>query len=116
MSVGAGGATIDGDLVLTSASATTMSVAAGSGGFAVSGTASLDGPLVLELDGAIAAGQYTLIEADGGLGGSTFASVTVTPPIGMTAEVTYDDTHAYLVIASTEPDDRVFRDGFDGAP
>jgi T5SS/PEP-CTERM-associated repeat protein len=116
LGVGAGGATIDGDLVLTSASATTMNVAVGSGGLAVSGTASLNGTLVLELDGAIAAGQYTLIGTAGGLGGSAFASVTVTPPAGMTADVTYDDTHAYLVIASTVPDDLLFRDGFDGAP
>jgi T5SS/PEP-CTERM-associated repeat protein len=116
LGVGAGGASIDGDLVLTSAAATTMSVATGSGGLAVSGSASLDGALTLELDGAIAAGEYTLIEAGGGLGGSEFASVAVTPPADMTATVTYDATRAYLVLAPTVPDDLLFRDGFDGAP
>jgi hypothetical protein len=30
--------------------------------------------------------------------------------------VTYDDTHAYLVLASTVDLDLIFRDGFDGAP
>ncbi|HEY6894913.1 MAG TPA: hypothetical protein VI258_12140, partial [Rhodanobacteraceae bacterium] len=116
LDVGAGGASIDGDLALTPASTTTMRLAAGSGGLAVSGAASLDGALALVLDGAITAGQYTLIDAGGGLGGSEFASVSVTPPADMTANVTYDATHAYLVLASTAPDDLVFRDGFDGTP
>jgi hypothetical protein len=40
----------------------------------------------------------------------------VTPPPDMTADVTYDDTHAYLVLASTIDDDTVFRDGFDAVP
>jgi uncharacterized repeat protein (TIGR01451 family) len=101
LGVGAGGASIDGDLALTSAATTTMNVAAGSGGLAVSGAASLGGTLSLDLDGAIVPGQYTLIEAGGGLGGSAFASVAVTPPADMSANVTYDDTHAYLVLAST---------------
>jgi len=35
---------------------------------------------------------------------------------GVTATVTYDDSHAYLVLAPTVPDDLLFRDGFDGAP
>ena len=47
----------------------------------------------------------------------TFArSVAVTPPPGMTASVSYDDTHAYLVLATTVDPDLVFRDGFDGTP
>jgi len=116
LGVGAGGATIDGDLVLTSASTTTMTVAAASGGLAVSGNASLGGSLTLDLDAALVAGRYTLLEAGGGLGGSTFATVAVTPPADKTATVTYDDTHAYVVLAPTVPDDLLFRDGFDGAP
>lgn len=99
--VGTGGAMIDGDLTLTPAATTTMSIAAGSAGLAVSGAATLAGTLILNLDSAITPGQYTLIEAGGGLGGSTYASVSVTPPSDMTANVTYDDTHAYLVLAST---------------
>ena len=74
------------------------------------------GSLAINLDGTVVAGQYTLIEADGGLGGSTFASVSVTPPADMTATVTYDGTHAYLVLASTVDLDLIFRDGFEGAP
>ncbi len=101
LDIGAGGASIDGDLALTPASATTMHVALGSGGLAVSGATSLAGTLTLDLDSAITPGQYPLIEASGGLGGSTFASVSVTPPTDMSAGVTYDDTHAYLVLAST---------------
>jgi hypothetical protein len=93
-----------------------MTVAAASGGLAVSGNASLGGSLTLDLDAALVAGRYTLLEAGGGLGGSTFATVAVTPPADMTATVTYDDTHAYVVLAPTVPDDLLFRDGFDGAP
>ena len=40
----------------------------------------------------------------------------MTPPADMTATVTYDVTHAYLVLASTIDLDLVFRDGFDGTP
>jgi uncharacterized repeat protein (TIGR01451 family) len=101
LTVGAGGASIGGDLALTPSSTTEMSIAAGSGGLAVSGAATLAGVLTLDLDAAILPGQYTLVEADGGLGGSAFASVSVTPPADMSADVTYDDTHAYLVLAST---------------
>ncbi|HEY4138445.1 MAG TPA: hypothetical protein VGN65_08340, partial [Casimicrobiaceae bacterium] len=114
--VGEGGASIEGDLVLTPASQTIVGVAAGSSGLAVSGTAALSGVLTIEFYSAVTPGPYTLIEADGGLGGSTFASVSVTPPADMTAAVTYDDTHVYLVLASTVDDDLVFRDGFDGTP
>ena len=116
LDVGPGGASIDGDLMLTPAAATTMGVAAGSVGLAVSGSASLGGALTVAFDGAMEAGQYTLLEADGGLGGTAFAKVAVTPPPGMTASVSYDDTHAYLVLATTVDPDLVFRDGFDGTP
>lgn len=116
LDVGPGGASIDGDLTLTPAAATTMGVAAGSVGLAVSGSASLGGALTVAFDGAMEAGQYTLLEADGGLGGTAFAKVAVTPPPGMTASVSYDDTHAYLVLATTVDPDLVFRDGFDGTP
>ncbi|HET7924341.1 MAG TPA: hypothetical protein VFL30_05545 [Rhodanobacteraceae bacterium] len=113
LEVGTGGASIDGDLVLTSAATTELGA---DGGLAVSGAATLDGALTVGFGSAIAPGQYTLIEADGGLGGSTFSSVVMTPPEGFTADVTYDDTHVYLVVDSTVPDDILFRDGFDGAP
>jgi uncharacterized repeat protein (TIGR01451 family) len=98
--VGLGGASINGELVLTSASSTTMSIAAGSGGLAVDGTASLGGTLTLDLDSAITPGQYPLIQAVAGLDGS-FANVSVTPPANMTANVIYDNVGAYLVLAST---------------
>ncbi|HKP65329.1 MAG TPA: hypothetical protein VJX31_01800, partial [Casimicrobiaceae bacterium] len=113
--VSLGGGSIAGDLVLTPAAAMSIDFDP-SAGLAVSGSATLAGTLTIYLDGTVVPGQYTLIEADGGLGGSTFASVTVTPPDGTTAEVTYDDTHVYVVIASSVPDDLLFRDGFDGTP
>jgi uncharacterized repeat protein (TIGR01451 family) len=99
--VSLGGASIDGDLVLTPAAMTGIGIDTGSGGLAVSGTATLAGTLGIGLDSAITPGQYTVIEADGGFGGTTFANVTVTPPADMTANVTYDDTHVYVVLAST---------------
>ena len=109
-----GGASIDGDLVLMPDATTGLGA---DGGLAVSGAAALAGSLTVGFgSGAIAPGQYTLLEAGGGLGGSTFSSVTMTPPDGLTAEVTYDDTHVYVVVTSTEPDDLLFRDGFDGTP
>jgi len=111
-----GGASIAGDLVLTPAATTTIGIYGGIGGLTISGTATLAGSLTIHVDGQDTPGQYALIEADGGLGGSTFASVSVTPPAGMTADVTYDDTHAYLVLASAQDPDVVFRDGFDGTP
>lgn len=111
--VGSGGASIDGDLVLTSAATTGLGTG---GGVAITGSATLGGALDVTIDAAAAAGQYTLLEADGGLGGSTFASVTLTPPEGLTATVSYDDTHLYLVLAPTVDPDLVFRDGFDGTP
>jgi T5SS/PEP-CTERM-associated repeat protein len=114
--VSLGGASITGDLVLTPAAAMSIDFDASSTALAISGAATLAGSLTINLDSTVVPGQYTLIEADGGLGGSTFASVSATPPADMTATVTYDGTHVYLVLASTIDLDLVFRDGFDGTP
>ncbi len=111
--VSLGGASIDGDLVLTSAAQTELGT---DGALEISGTAALAGPLSTGFGSSAAAGRYTLLEALGGLGGSTFSSVTIVPPAGFTAEVTYDDTHVYAVLTATVDPDLVFRDGFDGAP
>jgi T5SS/PEP-CTERM-associated repeat protein len=113
LDVSLGGASIDGDLVLTPAAQTGLGT---DGALEISGAATLAGTLITGFDSTAAAGQYTLLEAAGGLAGSTFSTVTITPPDGFTAEVTYDDTHVYAVLTATVDPDLVFRDGFDGTP
>jgi len=113
LDVSLGGASIDGDLVLTPAALTGLGT---DGALVVSGTATVAGALIAGFDSGAAAGQYTLLEADGGLGGSTFSTVTLVPPDGLSAELTYDDTHVYVVLTAPIDPDLVFRDGFDGTP
>jgi len=68
----------------------------------VQGTAALGGSLNVTLTGGpfIQGTQYTLLLANGGLNGTTFSNVSITAPPGVTAQVTYDTNHVYLVIQS----------------
>jgi uncharacterized repeat protein (TIGR01451 family) len=97
-----GAASLDGALAMTANAATTLEAAAGNeASFAVTGAATLGGALTVDVDGA-APGTYTIVTADGGLGGSTFASVAVEPAdAGITADVSYDANHVYLTLASS---------------
>jgi T5SS/PEP-CTERM-associated repeat protein len=67
------------------------------------GTAALDGNLNVTLTGSpfIVGTQYTLLLANGGLNGTTFANVSITAPAGVAAQVTYDTDHVFLTITST---------------
>ena len=67
------------------------------------GTAGLDGQLNVTLTGSpfIVGMQYTLLLANGGLNGTTFANVSITAPAGVTAQVTYDTNDVVLTIEST---------------
>jgi uncharacterized repeat protein (TIGR01451 family) len=87
---------------MTANAATTIAAQAGNeASFAITGAATLGGALTVDIDGA-APGTYTLVTADGGLGGSTFASVAVEPvDAGITADVSYDANHVYLTLASS---------------
>lgn len=104
LAVGAG-ATVDANAIAVWNTGTVEITAAPSGVGYIHATtsATLAGALTIDFaDGDYAAGTYTLMQADGGLGGTTFASVAIaTPPAGYSAEVTYDDDHVYLVLAST---------------
>ena len=66
----------------------------------VQGGATLNGHLGVTLTGGpfIADTQYTLLQANGGLNGTTFSSVSISSPPGVNAQVTYDMNHVYLVI------------------
>ena len=66
------------------------------------GTAGLDGNLNVTLTGSpfIVGTQYTLLTANGGLNGTTFANVSIHAPAGVTAQVTYDTDHVFLTIES----------------
>jgi len=79
---------------------------AGAGSIHASSSATLQGALSIEFaDGTFSAGTYTLLQADGGLGGTTFATVTIgTPPSGLQAAVTYDANHVDLVLSAAGAD------------
>jgi T5SS/PEP-CTERM-associated repeat protein len=66
----------------------------------VQGGAAPNGHLGVTLTGGpfIAGTQYTLLQANGGLNGTTFSSVSISSPPGVNAQVTYDMNHVYLVI------------------
>lgn len=111
LNANAGGASMGGNLVLGPMTTSSWSVPAdGAASIAVAGSATLDGALVVDLDSNLAAGQYTLLEADDGFNGSAFATVSVVPPgPDLTVQVTYDANHVYLVLVS----DVLFRNGFE---
>src|SRR5262249_51637847 len=45
--------------------------------------------------------QYTLLEASGGLNGTTFSNVSISAPPGVKSQITYDANHVYLTIKSS---------------
>jgi len=67
------------------------------------GTAELNGQLNVTLTGGpfIVGTQYTLLEANGGLNGTTFSNVSISAPPGVKSQVTYDTNHVYLIIKSS---------------
>jgi T5SS/PEP-CTERM-associated repeat protein len=67
------------------------------------GTAGLNGQLNVTLTGGpfIVATQYTLLEASGGLNGTTFSNVSISAPPGVKPQVTYDTNHVYLIIKAS---------------
>jgi len=67
------------------------------------GTAGLNGQLNVTLTGGpfIVGTQYTLLEASGGLNGTTFSNVSINAPPGVKSQVTYDTNHVYLIIKSS---------------
>ncbi|WP_441241973.1 autotransporter outer membrane beta-barrel domain-containing protein [Tardiphaga sp. 768_D3_N2_1] len=92
--------TVQGNLVLTSASSYMVEVSpAASDRTNVTGTATLGGATVQAsfASGSYVAKKYTIISADGGLGGSTFSSfVTTNLPDGFRSSLSYDGNNAYL--------------------
>lgn len=70
----------------------------------VEGTATLNGTLGVTLTGGPfpVGTQYTLLQATGGLNGTTFSTISINAPPGVNPQVTYDTNHVYLVI---EPSD-----------
>src|SRR5204863_4135036 len=68
----------------------------------IGGTAALDGNLNVTLTGGpfVVGMQYTLLTAFGGLNGTTFSNVSITAPVGVTAQVTYDTNDVFLTIES----------------
>jgi T5SS/PEP-CTERM-associated repeat protein len=70
----------------------------------VEGTATLNGTLGVTLTGGPfpAGTQYSLLQATGGLNGTTFSTVSINAPPGVNPQVTYDTNHVYLVIEPSE--------------
>ncbi len=98
-----GNVAVDGSLALTPAATVVSNVGATDAGrLTMTGSAALAGQLVIHPDGAVAGTEYTLIEAAGGLGATTFAGVSLDPPDpDLTPQITYDANHVYLVLASS---------------
>jgi T5SS/PEP-CTERM-associated repeat protein len=94
---------INGNLALTSDAITLSTVTPDAADDAnVEGTATLDGELQVVVTGGpyTVGAQYTLLQATGGLNGTTFANVSITAPPGVKSQVTYDANHVYLIIKS----------------
>ena len=76
---------------------------ANGGSVTVQGATTLGGHLGVTLSGGTftPGTQYTLLQAGGGLGGTTFASVTIDypPGQGFIPQLTYDADHVYLYLA-----------------
>jgi len=70
----------------------------------VEGMATLNGTLGATLTGGPfpVGTQYTLLQATGGLNGTTFSTVSIKAPPGVNPQVTYDTNHVYLVIEPSE--------------
>jgi hypothetical protein len=95
--------TIDGDLTLESSAATVCNVTPqnlGSIDVSVSGTATLNGRLLVTMTGTFTPGAtYTLLHADNTISG-TFSTVSITyPPVPTyTPVITYDANNVYLYL------------------
>jgi YVTN family beta-propeller protein len=78
---------------------------AAAGNVAVQGTVALSGQLGVTLSGGpfTPATQYTLLQAGGGLNGTTFSSINIDypPGQGFIPQVTYDADHVYLYLEPT---------------
>ena len=68
----------------------------------VQGVVTLNGHLSVTLTGGpfTVGTKYTLLQASGGLNGTTFSNVSITAPPGVKSQVTYDANHVYLIIKS----------------
>jgi fibronectin-binding autotransporter adhesin len=66
----------------------------------VTGTANLSGATAVALyqAGIYVARQYTILAANGGLGGTSFAGLAGAAPTGFSHSLAYDGNHAYLVL------------------
>lgn len=93
--------TVNGDLTFTGGTYQ-VSVNPATSSFAkVTGTADLGGAGVNAVfaPGSYVAKQYTILTADGGLGGTTFASVSTSGSANVTSSLSYDVNNAYLDVA-----------------
>ena len=92
--------TVQGNLAFTSAARYMLEVSPASADRTnVTGTATLGGATVNAsfAPGSYVAKKYTILNATGGLGGSTFSSyVTTNLPDGFKSSLSYDNTNAYL--------------------
>ena len=95
--------TVNGSLVFTAASSYMVEVSpANADRVNVTGTATLGGATVNAIfaAGTYVAKQYTILNATGGLGGSTFGSMVNTNlPQGFKSSLSYDVNNAYLNLA-----------------
>jgi len=87
----------------TTASTSVTVTPTGSSNVAIQGTVTLSGQLAVTLSGGpfTPGTQYTLLQAGGGLNGTTFASVNIDyqPDPGFIPQVIYDADHVYLYLA-----------------
>ncbi|MEO8317881.1 MAG: autotransporter domain-containing protein [Bradyrhizobium sp.] len=97
-----GALTVNGNLSFTAASSYMVMISpANADRTNVTGTATLGAATVKAnfATGTNVARQYAILNATGGLGGSTFGSITTNLPSGFTSSLSYDANHAYLNIA-----------------
>jgi hypothetical protein len=97
--------TIGGGLTFSGTAAAMQSNVAPSGADNVhaSGSATLNGRLAVTMAGTFTPGTtYTLLQADGALGGTMFSSYSIRFPTGQnfTPQITYDANHVYLYLAA----------------
>jgi T5SS/PEP-CTERM-associated repeat protein/autotransporter-associated beta strand protein len=98
--------TVQGSLTMTAASTYMMQVSLANDLVHVTGAANLGGAAVNAtfLEGSYVKQRYTILTADGGLGGSTFSHSSVAGlPASFTSKLSYDANNAYLLLAMTTP-------------
>lgn len=98
--------TVQGNLTMTVASTYMMQVSQANDLVRVTGTADLGGSAVNAtfLAGSYVKQRYTILTADGGLGGNTFGhSVVAGLPANFTSRLSYDANNVYLQLAMTTP-------------